>query len=75
MIIRFSNDSKFLIIGTLSGKCYFVRSSNLKIVCANKIHYGCISILKVLRNNQILTCSNDKSIKLSEIFSKKSFLK
>ncbi|KAM3129360.1 DDB1- and CUL4-associated factor 10 [Paramecium bursaria] len=67
-ICQFTNNSKYLFCGDSQGYlCCFDCNQDFKQVYKSKIHQDCINQIKFIDNLQIITCSRDKSILITNL--------
>ena len=65
---RFSSDSNMIYCGTYEG-CLYVYEINkdVRLIYRNKLHHLPIFHLKLTNNYQVITCSDDRFIILSDV--------
>ncbi|KAM3129384.1 hypothetical protein pb186bvf_018532 [Paramecium bursaria] len=67
-ICRFTKDSRYLICGDAKGYLYYYDfKNNVSQLYNNQIHKEQINDILVINNNQIITCSFDQSIIITNI--------
>ena len=68
MVCKFDKDSKYLMCGDDSGKLYCYDVNNkFKELYNKNIHTDWINEIILVESDQILTCSSDATIKITNI--------
>ncbi|KAM3143073.1 DDB1- and CUL4-associated factor 10 [Paramecium bursaria] len=75
-VFRFSDDSNLLTCGCDNGyfHCYDLQD-NFKLIFSQELHDDCINDIKFISNYQIITCSQDKQIIITDMQNKTNIMK
>ncbi|KAM3131715.1 hypothetical protein pb186bvf_016246 [Paramecium bursaria] len=72
---RFSDDSNFIFFGDQIGQLYqFNIQKDFQLICATKVHSSWFNDIKIINNEQVVSCSNEKQIIVTDLKNKQQLL-